>query len=116
MAPDDSTELTPEEIVLRHAKELNSPVQASGKIEGGHGEGYGTGLPNDVDYTDTELKVAKFLATGHEPWKFDEGGHLWGPWMQENHSPAFPIHYRTCVHPECTEVQHKGPPEKPVPS
>lgn len=31
------------------------------KIPGGHGEGYGTGLPHDVDYADIELRVLAFL-------------------------------------------------------
>ena len=31
------------------------------KPEGGIGTGLGTGLPNDVDYCDLELKVLQFL-------------------------------------------------------
>lgn len=32
----------------------------------GYGQGLGTGLPNDVDYTDTEVEVAKYLSLHDE--------------------------------------------------
>jgi hypothetical protein len=109
-------ELSPEEIVLRHGRisPEKSPQDPSAKLPGIHGEGLGTGLPNDGDYSDLELRALKFLS--HVPWVFDDSGHVWGPWMQENHSSAFPVHYRTCVHPRCSAVDRKGPPDKPVPS
>lgn len=44
-----------------------APEIAPKKIPGGHGEGFGTGLPNDVDYIDTELKVLEFLNEDSEP-------------------------------------------------
>lgn len=35
----------------------------------GYGQGYGTGLPNDFDYTDTELRMLEFY---HDEQKAEE--------------------------------------------
>lgn len=35
----------------------------------GYGQGLGTGLPNDFDYTDIELRALEFLAG--DTWRID---------------------------------------------
>ena len=55
----------------------NRPAQVhlteQAKIKGGHGEGFGTGLPNDVDYTDTELELVASAIERAQETKFCEG-------------------------------------------